>query len=257
MVRLRQPIDVQRFTPRGGPRATPERVLLLSNYAWGAARHTLESACTEAGMRFEHVGTPARSSLTPEVEIAASDITVAVGRAALEGMASGRCVYVLDRFAGDGWVTPDSYPAFESDGFGGLASNGTIDAARLRRDLARYDRQMGVLNRQLIFKRHHAMEHARELVELLRRLAPGPPRPRAPLDEMARLVRVQWQAESRAATLAAENAALRDEIERERVEARAAVAAAHTALAAFQRTRRYRLARLLGRPLDVLRRRGG
>jgi hypothetical protein len=244
-VRLRQPIDVHRFAPRRGPRAAPEHVLLLSNYLRGSAREALESACADAGLRLEHVGVPGRPSTTPELDIGASDITVGHGRAALEGMASGRAVYVLDHWGGDGWVTPASYPTLEANGFAGVASDETIDGERLRRDLAAYRPEMGLLNRQLACANHHGMDHACELVSLLRRLSPAGPRPNAPLREMGRLVRMQWQAEGRSAALAVENEALRDQAR-----------ATHEQLAAFKRTRRHRLASLLARPLDALRRRG-
>jgi hypothetical protein len=245
VVRLRQPIDVQRFAPRGGPRAAPEHVLLLSNYLRGPARETLARACADAGMRLAHVGVPGRPSSSPELDIAASDITVGQGRAALEGMASGRAVYVLDRWGGDGWVTPASYPTLEANGFAGVASDETIDGERLRRDLAAYRPEMGLLNRQLACANHHAMDHVCEIVSLLRRLSPARPRSDAPLREMARLVRVQWQTESRCWGLTVENQALRDQAR-----------ATQEQLAALKRTRRYRLASLLARPLDALRRRG-
>src|SRR3989442_756475 len=93
VVRLRQPIDVHRFAPRGGPRAVPERVLLVSNYVRGRARESLARACADAGLQLEHLGLPGRPTTKPELDMAACDITVGHGRAALEGMASGRAVY--------------------------------------------------------------------------------------------------------------------------------------------------------------------
>jgi hypothetical protein len=237
VVRLRQPIDVHRFALRRDPRPAPERVLLLSNYLRGSPREMLTRACADAGMRFE------------QLDIAASDIVVGHGRAALEGMASGRAVYVLDQDGGDGWVTPASYPKLESNGFAGAASDGLIDSDRVRRDLSAYRPEMGLVNRHLAFANHHAMDHACELVALLRRQSPTGSRPNAPLREMARLVRLQWQTEDRLGALRYENELLRDALERERVRA----GAAHQQLTAFQRTRRHRLASLLARPLDALR----
>jgi hypothetical protein len=255
VVRLRQPIDVHRFMPRGGPRARPKQVLLVSNYVQGREREMLARACADAGLRLEHLGLHGRPSTTPEVDIAASDITIGHGRAALEAMATGRAVYIFNRSSGDGWVTSPSYAAFEADGFAGAASDATIDGARVRSDLAEYQPEMGMVNRQLVFTHHHALDHARDLVVLLRRLSPagGSPSP-VPLREMARLVRVQWQTEGRYAVLAAENTALRNQIERERAQAREEAVAVHEELAAFRRTRRYRLASLLARPLEALRR---
>jgi hypothetical protein len=256
IVRLRQPIDIQRFSPRGGPRAAPEQVLLVSNYMLGRPREVLAQACAGAGLRLEHLGRHGRPSTTPELDIADSDITVGHGRAALEGMASGRAVYIFHHQGGDGWITAASYPAFEADGFAGAGNDDTIDGARVQRDLAAYRPDMGIVNRQLVFAHHHALDHARDLVVLLRRLSPGSPsHSPAPLREMARLVRMQWQTEGRRVDLAAENDALRGQLERERARAREESAAIHAELAAFRRTRRYRLASLLARPLEALRRR--
>jgi hypothetical protein len=197
------------------------------------------------------VGLTGRPSVAPESEIAASDITVGYGRGALEGMASGRAVYVFGEWGGDGWVTPDSYPALEANGFAGSATETAVDVERLRADLAAYSPDMGQVNRQLAWSHHHAMDHASELAALFRRLAPTGPRPQLPMREMARLVRLQWQTEGRANTLAAENLALRGALERERE----AGDAARRDVAALQATRRYRLASLLARPLELLRRR--
>lgn len=251
VVRLRQPVDVRRFAPRGTPRRVPRRVLLLTNYQVAETREMLSRACRDAGMALDHVGLTGRPSLAPESEIVGSDITVGYGRAALEGMASGRAVYVMGQWGGDGWVTPSSYGAVEAKGFAGVDSEARIDSARLRADLASYRPEMGRLNRQLACTNHHAMDHASELVALFRRLAPSEPRPQLPLREMARLVRLQWQTEGRAEALAAENEALRGELERERE----AGAAARREAAALKETRRYRLASLLARPLELLRRR--
>lgn len=255
IVRLRQPVDIQRFSPRGGPRAAPEQVLLVSNYMRGREREMLARACADAGLRLEHLGLHGRPSTAPELEIAASDITVGHGRAALEGMASGRAVYIFHHAGGDGWITPSSYPAFEADGFAGAGNEDTFDGARVRRDLAAYHPEMGVVNRQLAFAHHHALDHARDLVVLLRRLSPGSrSHSPAPLREMARLVRVQWQTEGRCTGLAVENAALREQLDRERTQAREEAVAIHEELAAFRRTRRYRLASWLARPFEALRR---
>jgi hypothetical protein len=244
IVRLRQPIDVHRFVPRGNPRSVPEQVLVLSNRLRESERERLANVCNATGIRLDRVGSPGRSSTTPELDIAASDITIAHGRGALEGMASGRAVYVLDHWGGDGWVTPASYPMLEANGFAGGATREPIDGERLSRDLAAYRREMGTVNRQLACVNHHAMDHACELVSLFRRTSRRRPPPNAPLREMARLVRVQWQTEGRCAAFAAESEALREQLDQERKQ-----------MAAFQRTRRYRLAQLLARPLDALRRR--
>ncbi len=255
MIRLRQPIDLQRFAPRGGPRQKPSRVLLLSNYHWDASRAMLAEVCAQAGMSFAQVGSPTQSSISPEQEIADSDITVGTGRAAIEAMATGRAVYVLDRYTGDGWVTPDSYPQLEANGFAGLAADEPVDGERLRRELSAYSPEMGIVNRQLAYQHHHAMEHARELVTHLRRFSPNGGPPRAPLQEMARLVRLQWQTQGLATTLTHENGVLRDRMELEAQRAQRDLEAVHAELRALRATARWRLACRIARPFDALRRR--
>jgi hypothetical protein len=266
VVRLRQPIDIHRFTPRGDSRAVAESAVLVSNYLDGAERAALTDTCADVAVRLEHIGVRGRRSMVPEVDMAAVDIIFGHGRAALEGMACGRAVYVVHRWGRDGWVTPDSYGAFEADGFAGQAGEVVIDDAQLRRDLAEYRPAMGRDNRRLVVRGHHALDHARELVVLLRRLSPSPRASRVePAREMARLVRLQWQTEQRChvfatetaalraetAALRLESTALREQLERERRD----FAALRGELEAVRRTRRYRVAQLLARPLDVLRRR--
>lgn len=282
IVRLRQPIDVNRFVPRAEPRSTPKVAVLLSNYLNRAESEALDGICSGAGVRLERIGGhPDLLLTTPDSKIATADIVFSHGRGALEGMAMGRAVYVLHRWGRDGWVTPDSYPALEADGFAAQAYGLELDDAQLGADLARYRPQMGRENRRLVIQNHHELDHARELVNLFRRLSRSPREaPVAPLREMARLVRLQGQTDWRCAVLArensglsTENAALRAHLEEERARARQEVAAAQSRfeeeraraqgeaavawgqLEAFRQTRRYRLATLLGRPLDALRRR--
>src|SRR5262249_5507633 len=110
---------------------------------------------------------------------------------------------------------------------------------------------------QLASTRHNAMDHAAELVALLRRTPAagsgegGSDNDEAPLREMARLVRVQWQTESYGAGLAAGNERLRGTL----AAGRERRGGAEEGLDAIRRTRRYRLASFLSRPLDALRRR--
>jgi hypothetical protein len=59
-----------------------------------------------------------------------------VSRAALDAMACGRAGYVYEVFGGDGWVTPELYPALEADHFAGLATVRVIGPRELARDLA-------------------------------------------------------------------------------------------------------------------------
>lgn len=263
LVRLHQPVNMTRFS-LGVRRERASRVLAFGNY-WRASRYRmLVDACDAASLRLEHVGLNGRTTTTPELDIAEADIVVGVGRCILEAMASGRAAYVYGIGGADGWVTPGTYPAMEADGFAGHATDTVVSPERLRSDLARFDPAMGQANRDLAFRHHRAGPHAAELVELLRTIQPRPVPGKAPLDELARLVRIQWEAEIRTRRLASKvNDVIRDRdrAESERDEAIAEqqrtleqLRALHDAYNRLIGTRRWRFAQFLGKPLDLFRR---
>ncbi len=257
VVRLRQPIDTERFTPRGALPETPRSALLLSNNLHTDRLSMLETACAEAGLELKRLGGLAGSTTDPRPALAGSEIVIGYGRSVLEAMACGRAAYVYDWKGGDGWVTPESYPAIEADGLGGRTGRAIIDARRLAQDLRNYDASMGPANYDLVMAHHRANVHAQQLVDLFKRLADPAPRPRAPLQEMARLVRLEWRAQSDIRGLTYENTHLHDLLRESREETgEAKEAAAREAarvgetIRAFEATTSWRLTkplRALGR----------
>lgn len=212
IVRLRQPIDVKRFRPRGDIGKRPTRALVLSNYLNGDRAAAVETACARIGVECSIAGRHGRRTERPEEAIAAADVVIGYGRSALEGMACGRAVLVLDWFGGDGWVTADKYPAIEADGFAGGATPAVRGLDQLTEELAAYEPEMGVVNRDLVAKHHSANRHAFELVEVLRRAAGGESGPGEPPAELGRLLRLLWRHEGRVLELEIETDRLRQEI---------------------------------------------
>lgn len=222
VVRLRQPIDTERFFPRSPLPEEPRRALLLSNNPNVDRLTMLESACADAGIELVRMGGAAGHTTDSGPALAAADIVIGYGRSILEAMAYGRAAYVYDWNGGDGWMTAESYPAIEADGIAGSSGRMTVDIGRLSEDLRRYSASMGPVNHDLVYTHHRASVHAQELVRLLQRLPEPPARPRAPLQEMARLVRLEWRARGDLQAMARENAHLRellDESERRAYEA--------------------------------------
>jgi Glycosyltransferase Family 4 len=168
IVRLRQPIDIQRFKARPA-RPEARRVLVFSNYLQDDRMAMVQRACDDLGLELMTMGAGGRTSITPQEQIAAADIVVGYGRSVLEGMAMGRAAYVWDRGGGDGWVTPESYPELEADGFSGGATKAIIDVDRLRDDLAAYRPELGPLGYDLIRNHHSAQRHAEALIEVFER----------------------------------------------------------------------------------------
>lgn len=193
VVRMRQPIDTQRFAPHSVLPEAPRRALLLSNNPNADRIAMLEAACRSADIKLHRVGGAAGQTDDPRPELAAADIVIGYGRSILEAMACGRAAYVYDWKGGDGWITAESYPEIEADGFAGF-SDRVVDGERLAQDLRRYSASMGPVNHDLVYAHHRANVHAQKLVELMRGIAAPQERPRAPLQEMARLVRLEWRA---------------------------------------------------------------
>lgn len=265
LVRLRQPVDVARFEPRGSLRQPPRRLLALGNYLNGDRARVIDDACAGLGIDVVRVGAQYETPVL-EADGVLNDVDIVVGKARVivEAMACGRAAYVFDTFGSDGWVTPESYARLEADNFSGQTGSPPVDVERLRSDLELYRPEMGAANRELAVVHHSANKHAVELVELFERLAPRNGRQTAqmtaPLKELGRLVRVQWGIEERALAAAAEARRLREENER-----LASIAAAVPALERSAREarealrdllaqRRVRFGLALARPLDVLRR---
>ncbi len=285
IIRLRQPVDLKRFGTRGGAPNAARRALVLGNYLRAEAADAVTEACVAAGLEPVLSGIHSTPTQTAEQAIADVEVVIGLGRCIVEAMAGRRAAYVYGIAGGDGWVTPERYADMEANGFGGTASDLTIDGARLTADLAAWHVEMGPTNRQLAHRHHDAAAHAIELVAQLQELRPDdrPPPPHA--GELARLVRLEWQSWSRYVGALDENRELRealdalaahhdesrrvmeDEARRLRNElstaqddrdvfaaeaqrAAADLAAERAGWEAFRTTRRFRLAAALARPFD-------
>lgn len=210
VVRLRQPIDTERFTSRNPLPEAPRRALLLSNTPVADRLALLEQACEAAGIELGRLGGISGQTSDPRSALADADIVIGYGRSILEAMSCGRAAYVYDWNGGDGWVTEESYAEIEADGIAGRNGRTIIDGQRLREDLLGYSASMGPVNHDLVIAHHRANVHAQALLDLFKEMAPPPPRPRAPLQEMARLVRLEWRARAEVHALSRENVELRD-----------------------------------------------
>jgi hypothetical protein len=202
VVRMRQPIDIERFRPRSPARQKPRRVLVFSNYLDDNRMAIVQGACEKLGLELAQRGVKSEPTLDPREEIAEADIVVGYGRSVLEGMAMGRAAYVWDRGGGDGWVTPETYEALESDGFSGAATDGVIDAERMAADFAAYRPELGTLSYDLVRQHHSAAKHADALVPLLDRTEA--PATQGDLEALSLLVRAEARAANRAAQYEAE-----------------------------------------------------
>lgn len=207
VMRLRQPIDPERFLVGAPLPEAPRRALLLSNNVVADRQAMLEQACSEAGMELVRAGGAGRQTNDPREALRDADVVIGYGRAILEAMACGRAAFVYDWAGGQGWVTAERYPVIEAAGFGGRNEE-VLDARGLADALSRYDPSMGPVNHDLVMAHHRANVHVQQLIEIFERLAPPAARPEAPLADMARLVRLEWRARAENHGIRAENAQL-------------------------------------------------
>ena len=225
IVRLRQPVDTERFSPRGPLRDPPRRALLLGNYLSGDQLQVVAKALDEAGIEWEQVGYKSGGpTREPERLMGDADIVIGKARVIVEAMSSGRAAYVYDHNGGDGWVTSERYALLEADNFGGQAEPAAADLERIRSDLKAYRPEMGAANRQLAVANHSANKHAQALALLFQRLNPRAQPVDGPLRELARLVRVQTDIDRRAHALSVEAQQAREREHGVRVELAAAQA---------------------------------
>ncbi len=214
LVRLRQPIDIERFIPRPASGRSTRRVVALGNRLDGPRQRILAQVCAELGFELTQLGSPATPTLAPEVALAGADIVVGYGRSVLEGMAMGCAGYVWDYAGGDGWVTAESYSALEADGFAGKATEDIIDGDRLRADFTAYRPELGAICFDLVRLHHSATEHAEALLGLLEEGTA--PRPEDSLETLALMVRAEARATASTIGIETELLRVRDDREAER-----------------------------------------
>lgn len=207
IVRLSQPIDVERFKPRSVLPPRARTALTFGNYVHGTRLGLLERACARSGIELRHVGGYGpRLTSDPAGALNEVDVVFGKARAALEAMACGRAVYVYDHNGAEGWVTDANRALLAADNLGGQSQPIELDEDRLVADLGRYDAASGLANRDHVIAHNSATKHVTALVELLREVAGDPPPvlPDAPLRELSRLVRLHARADTQAFLLHAE-----------------------------------------------------
>ena len=195
ILRLRQPIELDRFWNLGSVRRTPKVALVNSNYVSGERARMLEAAVTGAGLELRWLGL-ANPTAGPEALIAEADAVIGVGRSAMEGMAAGRPALIHGVSGGDGWVTAGRYPGMESDGFSGGARDVVFDTAALTEELRAWSAELGEVGRDLMTQHHSVDAHARELIAYAVQHTGTEAVPGDALDEIAHLVRLQYRAQS-------------------------------------------------------------
>ncbi len=193
--RLTQPVEVSYADgARRSVGETPMRAVVVSRRVRSLASR-LEVACEAHGIAFDWFGRPDRHVADPRAEMMAADIVFAAGRTALEAMAAGRAVLVIDESTYGGWITDESYPRLEADGFTGLLDAKL--APPLEGLLSEYSPALGATARRLAVTHHEAHRHAVDLVEIYSSIA-NTTRVATSPDSIALLAHERYKFEARA-----------------------------------------------------------
>jgi hypothetical protein len=145
----------------------------------------LDAACRQVGANLR-VHTDSATLDDSESEIMSADVVFCTGRTALEAMALARAAFVLDEVGCVGFITADRYAALESSGFDvALGAPTTVES--LVAALHEYDRELGILGRELAVRHHSSQDHAAQLVAIYRSVLTDPPRSAGTREAIAEL----------------------------------------------------------------------
>jgi glycosyltransferase involved in cell wall biosynthesis len=150
---IRNPVDLDRYRPLQPVRSTPRTALLFSNHNDPRFDRTLEDACRIAGLELRRTGGVARRwDVVSELNHA--DVVITIGRGAIEAMACGRPVVLLQIFGGDGPLTPENAEEALASNYSGLVRRRIPDAHELACWLAEARPDLGSWGRGWV-EQHH------------------------------------------------------------------------------------------------------
>lgn len=199
VIRMRQPIDIARFSPRAWAGEKPRNVLLIGNYSGteGQRISRLKEAWGAFDLQWRQLGMPS-PTVNPAEAMAHADIVVGYGRSIIEAMACGRPAYVHEHSGSDGWVTHETYERLEADGFAGTAGRPHPELSTLKSDFAIYSPGLGRVGQDLVRIHHDARLVVAGIVQAITELSPASPPDRVGLYGLQRLADSHMRAEAKA-----------------------------------------------------------
>jgi hypothetical protein len=133
-------VDLDRFARRPPLPERPRRALMFSNTAREDGYvPVVREACERTGIDLDVAGIGVAAVVRPEAVLDRYDVVFGKGRSALEALAVGCAVVVLDLRGMAGMVTSDQLTEWRRWNLGRRLLTRTHDTARLQEELARYD----------------------------------------------------------------------------------------------------------------------
>lgn len=134
-------VDLERFRPRPPLPAQPLRAAIFSNYSTESEETAaIRSACAALGISLEVIGKGVgRQEAAPEQVLAQFDLVFAKARCAMEAMAVGCAVILLNEGMGlAGLVTPHNVREWHRWNFGRRLMQRRIDREAVQHEIQRY-----------------------------------------------------------------------------------------------------------------------
>lgn len=134
-------VDLERFAARGPLPCRPGRALVFNNHATEATFVApVRAACAAEGIALDVVGVKAgKPCARPEAMLGGYDLVFATGRSALEALAVGAAVVLIDQLGCGPMVTAAEFEHLRSCNFALRALRERITPANLVREIRRYD----------------------------------------------------------------------------------------------------------------------
>jgi len=160
-------IDTDRFNIKTEPNDTLQKVLCLAKGE--EAAELVKQACYEMGLKFAWINNFAQT----EKAMNEADLVVSLGRGALEAMACGREVLILDSRAymkqgiiGDGLFRINKADTIRERNYSGRALKLRYDLETLKAELRKYNKSEGLKNRQYILDNHNVKEKINQYLKM-------------------------------------------------------------------------------------------
>ncbi|HSR69063.1 MAG TPA: glycosyltransferase [Acidobacteriota bacterium] len=133
-------VDLDRFQPRPPLSQRPRKALLFSSTVNSGKVATVRTACERAGLELDLLGKiSGRFTPHPERELGRYDLVFAKGRAALEALAVGTAVIVMDLGKLGPMVSGDNLDRLRGLNFGLYTLEHDLTAENLVREIECYD----------------------------------------------------------------------------------------------------------------------
>lgn len=162
---IRNFVDINRFSPKTKIDFFPRRVLLISKKIDKKSYNIVKKACKIIRARLEVLGL-SKSVVNIDYYINRSDLVISLGRGILEAMSCGRAALVYDLKMGDGMITVSNINEIRKNNFSGRRFKINYDAVSLAKEIKKYRKEMGEINRKIILEDYSASTKVEKILKI-------------------------------------------------------------------------------------------